>query len=730
MSAAHALPARLGRLLLPLSRAYASVLFCQSPRVGAWFALMTWWSPRAALAGLVALIAAAVSARLLSLSLPGEPHLMNSLLCGLFIGAFHALDFVLLAWVVITALLATLLAHWLAALFWSWGKLPVMSLPFVIATWIVLLATRAAGPASLQSALPAAIPESLFSPWWDQFFSSLGWFLLIPYPLAGALLFAGLVVASRYLALLALTGYAAGHWTMQWFGQGEVAIVGFNFMLSAMALGGIFTVPGRASFIMALASGAMAAWFSVALDILLLPLHLPLLTLPFLLVVWLWLGGLGTRSARDPPHLTQEFAETPEAAYERLRLSQARGGETSDSLSLLPPFYGEWRVSQGFNGPHTHRAPWQHALDFVIVEQGRSHQGSGLSRNDYFCFGAPVLAPVSGQVAAARDDLPDVAPGEPDTANNWGNHLLLRVPTGCFVLLAHLKQGSLLVRNGDGVAAGQPVAACGSSGRSPEPHLHLQVQDDEQLGSPTRPFHLANLLVAGDGLMREFRLRHQPVQGEDVVAAARDERIAAALHLAPGRSLAYRLSGANGSELCHLRTQLTLLGQPRLIGDNGSSAAYEETPVVLGFYDRKGAADAMLDLWQLALGLTPLSAAAEHWGDRPSMHLLPLGSGRRLLAALLRPLGTGCDGRYRRRWDDAAQSWRQEGEFCLHPAPGIRWRATTAAWIDPSRGVRRLRLEMFGKLLEAELLDKPAAVIEAPGIMAAPALAAAQEDDR
>jgi murein DD-endopeptidase MepM/ murein hydrolase activator NlpD len=33
------------------------------------------------------------------------------------------------------------------------------------------------------------------------------------------------------------------------------------------------------------------------------------------------------------------------------------------------------------------------------------------------------------------------------------------------------------VRPGDRVAAGQPLAACGNSGNSTEPHLHLQLMD-------------------------------------------------------------------------------------------------------------------------------------------------------------------------------------------------------------------------------------------------------------
>ncbi len=704
MSVAGSPTASLVRLTAPLARAYAAVLFCESPWVGGWFALMTWWSPRAALAGLVGLIAAALWARLFALSAPGEPHLVNGLLSGLFLGAFHAFGFTLLAWIVIVALFVTLSAHWLARLLWRAGKLPVLSFPFVIGCWAIILASGASGPAGMRPAELASGAAGLFWPWLDDFFAALGWLLLVPYPLAGALLFAGLMVASRYLALLALAGYVAGQLTMQLFDPADTNYIGFNFMLAAMALGGIFAVPSRASFVLALAGGALAGWFSVALGVLLHPLHLPLLTLPFLLAVWLWLGGLGSRATVRAPQLTLDHPTLPEIAYERARLAHARGG-AAESLPLLAPIYGEWRISQGFDGAHTHRPPWQHALDFHITEGGRSHSGSGTDRNDYFCFGVPILAPAAAQVIRSRDDLPDVLPGEVDVANNWGNFLLLRVAAGAHVLLAHLKQNSLRVRNGEWVAAGQPLAACGSSGRSPEPHLHLHLQVAEPLGSPTRPFHLANVLVRGEGGPREFQLYYLPAQGETVSAAPRDELLAAALHLPPGRQFAYRLRipGASNTKTHELRTELTLLGQPRLVGAGGASAAYEEAQVVLGLYDRQGSRDPLLDLWLLALGLTPLSAAADRWGDRPSMRLLPLGLGRRLLGALLRPLGGYCDSRYRRGWDDAVHAWRQDGEHSIRLMPGIEWRASTSAWIEPGQGVRRLRLDMFGRCWHAEL---------------------------
>jgi murein DD-endopeptidase MepM/ murein hydrolase activator NlpD len=62
-----------------------------------------------------------------------------------------------------------------------------------------------------------------------------------------------------------------------------------------------------------------------------------------------------------------------------------------------------------------------------------------------------------------------------------GNHVILELGGGEFVLLAHLRAGSLRVRPGDRVGTGQPVGECGNSGNSTEPHLHLQVMDSADL---------------------------------------------------------------------------------------------------------------------------------------------------------------------------------------------------------------------------------------------------------
>lgn len=104
---------------------------------------------------------------------------------------------------------------------------------------------------------------------------------------------------------------------------------------------------------------------------------------------------------------------------------------------------------------------------------------------DYGCYGVPVVAPVSGLVVKAHDGEPDAVPGV--LTNNFqaptGNHVAIQLDSGTYLLLAHLKEGSLLVKEGETVEEGQEIGQCGNSGNTSEPHIHIhhQRQDPNEL---------------------------------------------------------------------------------------------------------------------------------------------------------------------------------------------------------------------------------------------------------
>jgi urea transporter/murein DD-endopeptidase MepM/ murein hydrolase activator NlpD len=688
----------------PLARGYAAILFCESPWVGVTFLALTLAAPNVGVAGLLAALLAGWLAKRLGIGGAAEmPSIYNSLLVGLSLGALYRLDGQILLLILIGTFLTVMLTQALSEVLARY-RLPVLSLPFVLVAWATWLAARALAGVVLMPA-PAAVTTGM-APWLDGFFTALGWFFFQPYPLVGLLLFAGVVWSSRYLAILALCGYAVGEAVLHGFPYQPLTAphTGFNFMLAAMAVGGVFTVPGRTSFLLAMAGSALAALFTVVLVPLLAPYRLPVFTMPFLLATFIVLAGLAWRRVRAAPQLLLDNPALPEVNYEHARLAAARLGEAG-SVPLLAPFRGEWHVYQSFGGRHTHQPPWQHALDFFILAGGRSFQGSGARLDDYHCFGAMVTAPANGQVVACRDDLPDNVPGEVDTLHNWGNYLQIRLVTGYHVLLAHLHQGSLVVRNGDWVAAGQPVATCGSSGRSPQPHLHLHVQADPYLGSATVPFHLCGVISAeaGSGATPVLQLSTRPMEMAAVTPVLRDDHLAAALHLPVGRCLSYQVSAASGTSVIRrLHVELTLLGQFRLVSDNGASVAFEESPTLLAFYDRDRNRDAFLDMWLLALGLIPLSRTARRWQDTLPGRVLPLTPVQRLLLGL-RPLGALIESTFERSWDAGNQCWHQEGRHRLQLLSGVMVRATTVALVSPFSGCRSIVLDIGTRRWVAEL---------------------------
>ncbi len=95
---------------------------------------------------------------------------------------------------------------------------------------------------------------------------------------------------------------------------------------------------------------------------------------------------------------------------------------------------------------------------------------------DFACFGAPLIAPAAGEIVKVVSDLPDQEIGTTNAKAPAGNHVVIKMDDTHYALLAHMKQGSASVFEGDQVQIGQRLGECGNSGNTSEPHLHFQVQ--------------------------------------------------------------------------------------------------------------------------------------------------------------------------------------------------------------------------------------------------------------
>ena len=105
--------------------------------------------------------------------------------------------------------------------------------------------------------------------------------------------------------------------------------------------------------------------------------------------------------------------------------------------------------------------------------------------------GVDVLAAAAGRVARLRDGVQDIsirAPGAPSVAGQeCGNGVVVDHGDGWETQYCHVARGSVRVKVGDQVAAGQPLARVGLSGDTEFPHLHFTVRHAGQVVDPFAP---------------------------------------------------------------------------------------------------------------------------------------------------------------------------------------------------------------------------------------------------
>ncbi|MDP2273501.1 MAG: M23 family metallopeptidase [Archangium sp.] len=128
---------------------------------------------------------------------------------------------------------------------------------------------------------------------------------------------------------------------------------------------------------------------------------------------------------------------------------------------------GGFRVIQGFDGALTHKDRVRHAIDFAMPE------------------GTPVLAARDGVVTWIQDD-------ERDASRPGGNLVSVLHRDGTLTQYAHLKRGSVVVREGRSISRGAVIAQSGSTNDTPvAPHLHFEVFVNPGNERKTLPFTLS-----------------------------------------------------------------------------------------------------------------------------------------------------------------------------------------------------------------------------------------------
>ncbi|MEU4265664.1 M23 family metallopeptidase [Streptomyces argenteolus] len=203
------------------------------------------------------------------------------------------------------------------------------------------------------------------------------------------------------------------------------------------------------------------------------------------------------------------FAPAAVAVVIGLALSRAGRPDLTRArppVEVGPPVAGRWTA---LNSPAdkvpshgTHAYGQSYAIDIVAEPEAEGSRPPfrwlwPLARpgRDFPAFGAPLLAVADGTVVRASDRQRDHLSRNSGPALAYlllieafvrdmagahrivGNHLVLDLGDGTYAAYAHLRHGSLQVKAGETVRAGQQLARCGNSGNSTEPHLHFQLMD-------------------------------------------------------------------------------------------------------------------------------------------------------------------------------------------------------------------------------------------------------------
>ncbi len=693
----------MGDMVTTVLAGYSQILLSRSKVVGLLLLASTAVMPRLFLFGLGGVVLALGLSRLMHLSSElsrSGLYGYNALLVAVGGAAILPLEWqsVLLLTVAVLASVAVTAA--LHSALWSTFNLPVLTLPFLFVFYLLLGAAPQMG-LTLSISTPDALAQSFELPRIvSLYFQSLGAIFFSPKILSGVLVFLALLVFSRIAVSLSLMGFAVAYLfgvKLGMLSNGEMLplIAGYNFILTAVAIGGVWFVPSSSSFVLAFASVLVCGLVTAGAEPLLARGGVPLLILPFNLTVILVLYAMRQRVRDARPKSVDFLIGTPEQNLNYFQTRVARFGAHS-AVRLHAPFLGRWVCTQGVDGEHTHRGLWRHALDFEVQGiDGLTYRNRGTDVRDYLCFRMPVISPADGTVVQVIDDVPDNPIGEMNLRENWGNAVLIYHAPGLYSLVAHLAAGSVEVREGQRVKRGDALGRCGNSGRSEVPHIHFQLQSVGLIGAGTREVELHDA-VDENGDEALVQATWVPNKGDVVRNLEPNDAVSKLLRFPFGESLAFQCEdGDSKGTTEHFAAEVDLYGAVELRSQETSALLFfDHGERTFTAYDTIGDHRSVLHLLQAAIGRVPFEVGPRWHDELTARRFFP------------RPLGWLLDviapfvGRfsitvtYEAEWQN--QSLVVRGHSHKQKSDGSPWLKTEAIF-DREMGLRELSLTINGR---------------------------------
>ena len=291
-------------------RGVGQVMFQDHPGTGALFlAAIAWGSvaggvPAVLGAGVLAVVVATLTAQWLRVDdaeLRAGLFGYNGVLVGLALATFIAPSPWLWLYVALGAAVSVVATLATANATRPYG-VAALTAPFVLVTWILLLATHALGGlagtelpgAALVTPVESVAATRLGAGDFVQgVLLSISQVFLKGSGVAALLLLAGLAVSSVAAALAALGGAVLAVVVAHLLGAESDLVtgglLGFSPVLTAIALGTVFHAPSLRGAAYAALGTAFTVIAQLAVNVALTPLGVPALTAPFVLVAWIFL---------------------------------------------------------------------------------------------------------------------------------------------------------------------------------------------------------------------------------------------------------------------------------------------------------------------------------------------------------------------------------------------------------------------------------------------------------
>ena len=584
----------------------------------------------------------------------------NSLLTGLGVGLLFQPSLAVYIFAFFVSLLVLLLSVAFARYFANYG-LPFLSIPFLLGIWLVDLSSSSFEYLGLSDRTIFNLNELYglggqnivdFYNWLTEipllysikvYLLSLGAIFFQYKLMAGLLIAIGLLIHSRISFVLSILGFYSAWFFYFILGASlyelSYSYIGFNFILTAIALGGFFLLPNRYSF----------SWMIIILPIVVLVtiasmkafayFGLGIYALPFNVVVILFLY-INKLRTKEKYHLKETFIQhySPE---KNLYFSLEAEKRFMDwkYLPFSLPVNGVWSISQAHNGEFTHQDDWRHAWDFVILNaEGKQFNGDGDYLEDYICYNKNVLAVCEGSVQEVVNNVEDNIIGETNLNKNWGNTIIIKHTDGVYSKYSHLQKDSTGLQKGDYVRKGQVIAKVGNSGRSPYPHLHFQVQSTPYIGSKTMAYPFSSYLQKGLE-HDDIKIYQFPQKGDQVSNSPTHELLTKMMKWEIGRVIEVEVQIAEKTHTYNWTIETDIYKNTYIHCEETQSSAYFHSDPYFTFF-KNYIGDLKSPLYQLFQAFYKIHHSFVQdvvLEDEIALHLSTLPKGIRLLQDFIAP---------------------------------------------------------------------------------------------